>query len=90
MDVVQSGNNREPIFFDDSDYQAYLIWLLEATKRYQSDIHAYVMMTNHAHILATPNELGSISRMMQYVGRRNLQLIAGPVFPVTPVAETTI
>jgi len=73
--VVQRGNNRDPIFFDDSDYRAYLSWLKEAAERYQCEIHAYVLMTNHVHILATPKEKESISRMMQYVGRRYVPYI---------------
>jgi len=71
---VQRGNNREPIVFDDSDYQAYLIWLIETSERYQCDIHAYVLMANHVHILATLNERESISQLMQYVNRRDFQL----------------
>jgi putative transposase len=46
-----------------------LRWLKEAAVRYQCDIHAYVLMTNHIHILATPREKESITRMMQYIGR---------------------
>ena len=73
--VVQRGNNRDPIFFNDSDHQTYLTWLKEAAQRYLCDIHAYVLMTNHVHILATPKENESISRMMQYLGRKYVPYI---------------
>jgi len=73
--VVQRGNNRQAIFFDDADYQGYLGWLKEAAERYSCAIHAYVLMTNHVHILATPKDKASISRLMQYVGRRYVPYI---------------
>lgn len=67
--VVQRGNNRDPIFFDDADYRAYLKWLKEAANKYRCAIHAYVLMTNHVHLLVTPEDETGVSRMMQYVGR---------------------
>ncbi len=67
--IVQRGHSREPVFFEDADYLAYLEWLKEAAERYDCTIHAYVLMTNHIHILATPARRDSISLMMQYVGR---------------------
>ena len=73
--IVQRGHSREPVFFEDNDYQAYLGWLDEAAKRYECAIHAYVLMTNHIHILATPKDKQGISRMMQYVGRRYVPYI---------------
>lgn len=73
--VVQRGHSREPVFFEDGDYRAYLEWLAEASKRYECAIHAYVLMTNHIHILATPRRSDSVSRMMQYVGRRYVPYI---------------
>jgi len=73
--VVQRGNNREPIFFDDGDYKAYLRWLEEGAGRYHCDIHAYVLMTNHVHLLVSPRNQDSISRMMQYIGRRYVPYI---------------
>ncbi len=73
--IVQRGHSCEPVFFENDDYQAYLGWLKEAADRYCCDIHAYVLMSNHIHILATPREKQSISRMMQYVGRRYVPYI---------------
>ncbi len=73
--IVQRGHSREPVFFETADYQAYLNWFEEASHRYGCDIHAYVLMTNHIHILATPKEKESVSRMMQYIGRRYVPYI---------------
>ena len=52
--IVQRGHSKEPVFFENDDYQAYLGWLKEAAERYGCAIHAYVLMTNH--ILATPEK----------------------------------
>ena len=73
--IVQRGNNRQPIFFDDGDYWAYLNWLKEGASRYGCDVHTYVLMTNHVHVLLTPRERESVSRAMQYVGRRYVPYI---------------
>lgn len=73
--VVQRGNNRQPIFFDDLDYRAYLNWLKEASERWSCRIHAYVLMTNHVHLLMTPDGADGVSRTMQYLGRRYVPYI---------------
>ena len=49
--IVQRGHSREPVFFEREDYQAYLGWLQEASERYNCKAHAYVLMTNHIHLL---------------------------------------
>ncbi len=68
--VVQRGNNRQAIFFTDNDYRAYLGWVAEAALRWNCAVHAYVLMTNHVHLLMTPQDTEGVSRLMQYVGRR--------------------
>jgi putative transposase len=68
--VVQRGNNRQPTFFDDNDRRVYLKWLAEAMERWNCAVHAYVLMTNHVHLLLTPNDAQGVSRAMQYLGRR--------------------
>ncbi len=73
--IVQRGNNREPIFFENDDYHAYLAWLEEALLRYGCELHAYVLMTNHVHLLITPNSKDGISLTMQYVGRHYVPYI---------------
>lgn len=61
--------------YADGGYQTYLYWLGEAARRYGCAIHAYVLMTNHIHVLATPSDEDGISQMMQYVGRRYVPYI---------------
>jgi len=73
--IVQRGHNKSPVFFEDSDYQAYLRWLGEAAERYGCAIHAYVLMNNHIHILATPASREGIGLMMQATGRRYVPYI---------------
>lgn len=68
--VIQRGNNRQPCFVAVEDYAAYRQDLLEAARHCQCSIHAYVLMTNHVHLLVTGTKSGSVSRMMQQLGRR--------------------
>ena len=67
--VVQRGNNRQAVFYDEQDYRAYLKWLEEGAERYGCAIHAYVLMTNHVHLLVSPAHGESLGRLMQYLGR---------------------
>jgi putative transposase len=71
--VIQRGNDRQAIFRADSDYHFYLEKLAEAAIKYQCDIHAYVLMTNHVHLLVTPQQESSIAKMMQTLGRYYVQ-----------------
>ena len=73
--ITQRGNNRNACFFSDSDYHFYLACLGDACERYRVSIHAYVLMTNHVHILMTPKNHEGISKVMQSVGRRYVQYI---------------
>ena len=68
--IVHRGHSRDPVFFEDQDYATYAHWLREGAKKYQIAIHAFVLMTNHVHLLVTPKETDSVSRFMQFVGRR--------------------
>jgi putative transposase len=67
--VIQRGNNRQACFASESDLKAYAHWLFEASGNYGLDIHAWVFMTNHVHLLMTPSNTKSISCAMQYLGR---------------------
>lgn len=71
--VIQRGNNREAIFYAENDYQFYLEKLFEAADKYECELHAYVLMTNHVHLLVTPQQDDSIGKMMQSVGRYYVQ-----------------
>lgn len=67
--VIQRGNNRQACFFDEMDYAVYLKKLRDASDKYQVSVHAYVLMTNHVHLLVTPSDELGMSRMMQSLGR---------------------
>jgi putative transposase len=67
--VIQRGNNRQPIFASSADYQALLSLLGDASKKFDVAIHAYVLMSNHFHLLATPRTSDGLPKMMQAVGR---------------------
>lgn len=71
--VIQRGNNREACFYDEADYKAYLSFLKDSASKYQVAIHAFVLMTNHVHLLVSPAETQGVSRMMQALGRRYVQ-----------------
>lgn len=73
--VIQRGNNREPCFFAVEDYHRYLDDLKEAADKNNAAIHAYVLMTNHVHLLVTPGQSFSISHMMQDLGRKYVRYI---------------
>jgi putative transposase len=68
--IIQRGNNRQPIFVRGGDYELLLELLEENAKKFQVAIHAYVLMSNHFHLLATPETTEGIPQMMQAVGRR--------------------
>ena len=58
--IVQRGNNRLPCLFDDGDRLRYLQALREALMANGVQLHAYVLMDNHVHLLATPIAAGDI------------------------------
>jgi len=66
--VVQRGNNRCDCFANDADYATYLRLLAEARTRESCQVHAYVLMTNHVHLLLTGSRVDSISATMKRVG----------------------
>jgi putative transposase len=73
--VIARGVDRQPCFFDDSDYITYLEHLRAAATKADVAIHAFVLMTNHIHLLATGALPRSISVMMQAVGRRYVRRV---------------
>jgi putative transposase len=70
LHVVQRGNDRRPCFLRERDYDVYLGMLSEACAHYGMLIHAYVLMTNHVHLLVTPRVVGAVARTMQSLGAR--------------------
>jgi putative transposase len=71
--VIQRGNNRSITFVAEEDYRRYLEILTEACERFECDVHAYVLMTNHVHLLITPHRGDGICKVMQSLGRQYVQ-----------------
>lgn len=71
--VIQRGNNREACFYEEADYTKYLSHLKEVAEQFSVAIHAFVLMTNHVHLLVTPNDERALGKMMQALGRRYVQ-----------------
>ncbi|MCC6193056.1 MAG: transposase [Burkholderiales bacterium] len=69
LHVIQRGNNRTAIFRDAPDFAFMCSWMLRAARRHRVAIHAYVLMTNHMHVLGTPESPTSMPKMMQSLGR---------------------
>jgi len=73
--IIQRGNNREPCFYSVDDYFRYLNDLKEAANKNECAVHAYVLMTNHVHLLVTPFKDHGVSHMMQDLGRKYVRYI---------------
>ena len=73
--VIQRGNNKEPCFYSNEDYTAYLEFLKIASEKTGCHLHAYVLMTNHVHMLITPMQDNGIPALMQSLGKRYVQYI---------------
>ena len=71
--VIQRGNNRDVIFVSNEDYRFYLEKLQYACTKYNCNLHAYVLMTNHVHLLITPQTIDGVSKVMQSIGRYYVQ-----------------
>lgn len=75
LHVIQRGNNRAACFFGEVDRRFYLKCLADAAERRGCAVHAYVLMTNHVHLLVTPATAGAVSVMMQDIGRRYVRIV---------------
>ncbi|MBV1873156.1 MAG: transposase [Gammaproteobacteria bacterium] len=73
--VIQRGNNQQVSFFKDKDYAVYLDKLKLYSKKYSVAVHSYVLMTNHVHLLMTPETEQGVSQMMQSLGRYYVRYI---------------
>ncbi len=71
--VIHRGNNRQRIFRAEDDYRRLLQVLEEAAEAHACDIHAYVLMPNHIHLLATPRRAESLPKLFQQLGRKYVQ-----------------
>ena len=75
MHVIQRGHDRDACFFSDADYRFYLRHLEEQATNHGCSIHAYVLMTNHIHLLVTPDSKYGVSLMMKNLNQRYVQYV---------------
>lgn len=73
--IIQRGNNRVPCFYAEEDYRRYLDTLGELVPKYSCAVHAYVLMTNHVHLLLTPQGAESTALLMKNLGQRYVQYV---------------
>jgi putative transposase len=71
--VIVRGNNRAPIFCAEADYRFYVEKLKAACDKHGCSVHAYVLMTNHVHLIMTPHSDQSIGKALQMLGRYYVQ-----------------
>ena len=75
LHIVQRGHNRQPCFFAEEDYHTYLHWLGEALRKEHCALHAYALMTNHVHLLLTPQDAEAVPNLIIAIGRRYVQYV---------------
>ena len=75
--IIQRGINRSNCFYEDADKAYYFQLLKIAAEKFRADVHAWVFMSNHVHLLVTPLESTSISNMMQFVDREYVRFFNG-------------
>ena len=75
LHIIQRGNNRQACFFADVDYLFYLDWLEEYARGSECSVHAFVLMTNHVHLLLTPRKADSAGQLMKRLGQRYVQYV---------------
>jgi putative transposase len=71
--IIQRGNNRSACFVGVRDYRAYLRYLRVYAARFGCAVHAYCLMTNHVHLLLTPETPRSCAQLMQRLGQCYVQ-----------------
>lgn len=75
LHVIQRGNNRQACFIADEDYRFYLDWLKEYAEKSGCLIHAYVLMTNHVHLLLSSTTRDGVGTLMKAQGQRYVQYV---------------
>lgn len=73
--IIQRGNRREDVFFNDMDRKQYLEWLKEYCKEYKVEILAYCLMTNHIHLIAVPTTEDGLQKVLKPLHMRYAQKI---------------
>lgn len=75
LHLIQRGNNRQACFYAEDDYRFYLEWLQTYARDARCAVHAYVLMTNHVHLLLTPSVASSAGELMKRLGQRYVQYV---------------
>ena len=75
LHIVQRGHSRAPCFFREEDYHCYLYWMAKALAAYGAALHAYVLMTNHVHLLLSAPEPAAVPHVFMSLGRRYVAYI---------------
>ncbi len=73
--IIQRGNNRSVCFFSNDDCQFYLDTLKEQARKHGCAVHAYVLMTNHVHLLLTPEKKDSAALLMKNLSQQYVQYV---------------
>ncbi len=73
--LIQRGNNRQACFYANRDYELFLDWLQEYATETDCRVHAYVLMSNHVHLLVTPMTASGVGSMMKRLGQRYVQYV---------------
>jgi putative transposase len=75
LHIIQRGNNRQACFYADEDYHFYLDWLREHAEKTGCRVHAYVLMTNHVHLLMSAERPDATGALMKALGQRYVQYV---------------
>lgn len=75
LHIIQRGNNRQACFYADEDYRFYLDWLREHAAKTGCHVHAYVLMTNHVHLLLSAERPEAVGALMKALGQRYVQYV---------------
>lgn len=67
--IIQRGNDSQLIFREPEDYERFLAWLKDSAREFKVAIHAYALLPNTLHLLATPGTVEGLAQTMQRVGR---------------------
>ncbi|MBU0571315.1 MAG: transposase [Candidatus Omnitrophica bacterium] len=73
--IIQRGNRRQNVFFNDQDKEAYIAFLAEQIKKWNIEIWAYCLMDNHVHLIALPKDEDGLARGIGETHRRYTRMI---------------
>jgi putative transposase len=74
--IVQRGHDRQPVFIEKRDYEYYLANLIEVKAKYEVQLHAFCLMTNHVHLLISPGPAAEkVSAFMRVLAGRQTRFI---------------